>query len=783
MLSRLGRLAMLFGLLLLPLQGVSALHAPPSQAAETIRAGLVQAQLALKNDPEAAARLVEQAHSAYEEALAGSLGSLAPGEHERALGGFDSLNADLAERDASGFAAARSQVWTAILAGSYQIVETSLRNGDGETARLWLLAREFRTATRFSRPNADATLSVDGFIQGTVAAGDALLSVRADLLDTYQARLVESLRALAAADASGFPARRAELAALAEGYFLILAPAYGEQRGAGALSAAEQDFAALRAAALHGLDLSAPLQRVDAALNNFRAAPLSPSERARRAGQLLRFIYLVPVEYGRGVVGGRVTRDFEIQEAITFHTGAYAAFSDLQDLLDARDHEKTARVKTLFDVLAGQLTEASRGVAVADPDQIQSSADEITALLTEVMPVEWAQGSTQGDFDVIASMLDQMQSALRNGEYDMAESSRLEAYAVMETGPEARLMVFAPEMKVRLEDLFWNGQGGNKGLAYLIKHQASLQEVDATRAELDAVLGEAQTLLGASSAPAAVGTSAGLIVFREGLEAVVILASLMSSMKRAAERRYRTPMWIGTGLAILATVLTWLLARGVLQSLARYGEKLEAVVSLIAIGVLLLILNWFFHKTYWTSWIASFHARKRQLITGEAGLWLGLITLGFTSIYREGFEIVLFLQSLVLEAGSGVVLTGVAAGLLAVLLVGLITFRLQRNLPYKDILIITGILMGGVLLQMVGATAHAMQVVGWLTIHVIPSVSLPYWLGIWFGIYPTWEGIALQACSAAFVIGSYYLAEWLDMRRIQHAPAAASSIRANSSQA
>jgi high-affinity iron transporter len=234
----------------------------------------------------------------------------------------------------------------------------------------------------------------------------------------------------------------------------------------------------------------------------------------------------------------------------------------------------------------------------------------------------------------------------------------------------------------------------------------------------------------------------------------------MSSMKRVEEQKYRKPMWVGTVLALVATGLTWLLAHEVLQSMARYGEKLEAVVSLVAIAILLLITNWFFHKTYWTGWIASFHARKRQLISGEAGLWLGLAVLGFTSVYREGFETVLFLQALVLESGTAVVITGVAIALLAVVAVGVVTFRMQVNLPYKKMLIITGILIGAVLLQMVGTTTHVMQVVGWLPIHVIDILPMPYWLGTWFGLYATWEGLALQVLAGAFVIGSYYLAEY-----------------------
>jgi high-affinity iron transporter len=339
---------------------------------------------------------------------------------------------------------------------------------------------------------------------------------------------------------------------------------------------------------------------------------------------------------------------------------------------------------------------------------------------------------------------------------------------VMETGPEARLVVFAPQLKLTLEELFWNGQGEHKGLAYLLNNNASYAEIKATRAQLDLSLEKAQTELGKNTAPAAIAVNAGIIVFREGLEAVVILASLMSSLKSAEERKYRKPMWVGVILALVATALTWMLANSVLQSMARYGEKLEAVVSLIAIAILLLIMNWFFHNSYWTSWIANFHSQKRRLLSQEAGLFVGLVVLGFTSIYREGFEIVLFMQALVLEAGVFTVLVGVLISLAGVVLVGLVVFRLQKNLPYMKILIVTGVLIGSVLLQMVGSTVHVMQVVGWMPIHIVQSMNTPFWMGTWFGIYPTWEGLSLQLASLIFVFGSYYLAEGLRKNKLKN---------------
>jgi high-affinity iron transporter len=74
-------------------------------------------------------------------------------------------------------------------------------------------------------------------------------------------------------------------------------------------------------------------------------------------------------------------------------------------------------------------------------------------------------------------------------------------------------------------------------------------------------------------------------------------------------------------------------------------------------------------------------------------------------------------------------------------------------------LIATGIMIGVVLLVMVGKTAHVLQLLGWFPAHLIEGFQLPYWSGMWFGVYATWEGITVQAAAATVVIGSYLLAE------------------------
>jgi high-affinity iron transporter len=56
-------------------------------------------------------------------------------------------------------------------------------------------------------------------------------------------------------------------------------------------------------------------------------------------------------------------------------------------------------------------------------------------------------------------------------------------------------------------------------------------------------------------------------------------------------------------------------------------------------------------------------------------------------------------------------------------------------------------------------------VVGWLPVHPIAGLQLPYWAGAWLGLFPTWEGLVAQAAAVGLVLGSYFLAEHLRARR------------------
>jgi high-affinity iron transporter len=260
----------------------------------------------------------------------------------------------------------------------------------------------------------------------------------------------------------------------------------------------------------------------------------------------------------------------------------------------------------------------------------------------------------------------------------------------------------------------------------------------------------------------------GVLVFREGLECILVLAAITASMT-GSKKAHRRPVALGAGIAFIATLITWLIAIGIVGQLTENvpALDLQAATGLLAVIVLLVIMNWFFHKIYWGGWIRAHNRRRKALLAnGNAAeisrtrLQLGLILLGFTSLYREGFEVVLFLQSYNLRLGGGVVLKGALLGLTLSGMVAVLTFVLQQRLPYRKMLITTGVLLGVVLLVMVGEQAQEMQLAGWIGRTEISWLVdfIPPWMSMWFAVFPTVETMTAQILAAFLVIGSYYAA-------------------------
>ncbi len=260
-----------------------------------------------------------------------------------------------------------------------------------------------------------------------------------------------------------------------------------------------------------------------------------------------------------------------------------------------------------------------------------------------------------------------------------------------------------------------------------------------------------------------------ILVFREGLETILVLAAIVASF-RAGNQLYRKPVAAGGALALAAGVVTWFLIVWVIHSLPGSELTIQAATGLPALVVLLLVMNWFFHKVYWTGWISHHNKRRRGLLsadpdTNKRRLLLGLALLGFTSVYRECFEIVIFLQNLRELYGASIVLEGVVIGLMFTAAVGVLTFTLHQRLPYKRLLIITGIMLLFVLVVAVGEEVNEMQLAGWIGTTEIGWLHIPGWMGTWLSLFNNWETFVGQFIALALVVGSYVAAQYVRVWR------------------
>src|SRR3954463_15491044 len=177
------------------------------------------------------------------------------------------------------------------------------------------------------------------------------------------------------------------------------------------------------------------------------------------------------------------------------------------------------------------------------------------------------------------------------------------------------------------------------------------------------------------------------ILFREGVEAVLLIAILLGSLAAGSAANYKRPLALGVGAALVATAVLFVLATLVIDVAPLSRELLEAVTALIAVVVLIGVSFWLVSRLEHKRRMEFMRARVASAMA--AGTTAAFAGLGFTAVFREGFETVLFYQALALFA-QGLILWGLlGAGAAAVALgaVGYAILGLGRRLPLKPMLV------------------------------------------------------------------------------------------------
>ncbi len=365
-------------------------------------------------------------------------------------------------------------------------------------------------------------------------------------------------------------------------------------------------------------------------------------------------------------------------------------------------------------------------------------------------------------------MLDEALDAVRAGDRDEAYAIARSAYLDHFEFAEVPLRLREPNLTLDLEFQYATLRNDIKGGEPLSKLQ---EDVGAIQTGLDS----AERALSSAGfvAPALAFTYSFSILFREGVEAVLLIAILLGSLDAGRAKNYRRPLTWGIIAALLATLLTWILASAVIEIAPVNRELLEGVTALAAVLVLAFVSFWLISRLEHRHWLEFMRARVAAAIA--AGSTIAFAGLGFTAVYREGFETVLFYQALAFFA-EGLelwVVLGAVAAVLGLAVVGYAVLKLGRRLPLKPMLIVSASVLLVLSVAFVGNAVRSLQ--GADRIAVTPvSSSLarpPIFVAELTGIHPTQQGLIAQAVLLLiYVVGVLFLFAWRPSRRVAAEP-------------
>ncbi len=622
-------------------------------------------------------------------------------------------------------ARARQHLWTALMAAAHDRALSAIEAGDAGAAADWLTIRDYARASG----DTAAALAVQALGRGELAPAAARAAVEAELLTVAAAELRLALARAAEDGAAGHGTQYAGDLGRIEGLVAYLGGNLADHLGADGKTALE---AALARA---GTDPAA-LAEIQARLAGYAPVALAPEERLRRARLLRRFTALVWEEYANGVRRGEISQPMEYNEARMFRDRAAMVLGDLvpgfaDPAVPERLAALLAEMKTLMDARA---------------DGVEPLVAEALGLIDASFGEEVAQGGYAAAVDALPAALDELLMIARAGDWPGAEMKRLEAYSWFDPDIEQRLVPRAPAAALRLEARFWEGSADRPGLGTLIADRA---EAAALAAEIDGIkadLAAARTRI--ETPPSAAGSalqSAG-IIFREGLEAVLILAALIAALRAEGipPARFRTSLATGVSLALAGSFALWAGARWLFSVSTLAREALEGGTALVAAAVLVwLVLG----LSAGGGHVASFRAR----IAGTATpLSVGI--LAFLVVFREGFESVLFYEALLADAAAIPVLAGLVAGGAAALACGWAVLAAGRRLPLTLFFRATTVLLAVLAVMLAGAGIRGLQTAALIGATPVSWFPDRDWLQLWFGLFPVAEPLAAQALVLAALV-------------------------------
>ena len=269
-------------------------------------------------------------------------------------------------------------------------------------------------------------------------------------------------------------------------------------------------------------------------------------------------------------------------------------------------------------------------------------------------------------------------------------------------------------------------------------------------AELDGTLNEGESEDTAKSAVVATFISCFVLVLREGLEAILVIAAIIAYLVKTGKKKYIMSVYVGALGGILVSILLAFLfgvVAGAQSGIAQ--EVFEGIGMFVAVIVLFYVSNWMLSKSETEAWERYIH-KKVEASVSTGNKWV-LIFAAFIAVAREGAELILFFQGVPVHGTSGRNAMILAIVLSAIVLIAVfLVFRfLTVRLPLKPFFLVTSILMYAMCFSFTGKGVSELQAAGVVNKTVIP------WMGFemdFLGIYATYESLIPQIIVLAVII-------------------------------
>ncbi|MFP3392925.1 FTR1 family protein [Brevibacillus sp. SIMBA_040] len=384
-----------------------------------------------------------------------------------------------------------------------------------------------------------------------------------------------------------------------------------------------------------------------------------------------------------------------------------------------------------------------------EPPNQQKSTEKMQALLTAVedylsgKAVQNAEtapvSADQPSISSLLQLLESVEADLANQDADSA-SSKMDTFISTWPSVEGVVMTKSPETYSSVE-------------AKMVSIPTLILSNPPKWEKAAGLLAEMKTELEPyATASSYTAWDAGLILFREGLEAILIIVSLLTFLNKSGNAHKRKWIWSGAAVGIVASAILAVVLSIVFSNLSTGSsrETIEGVTGLIAVLFMITIGAWLHRKSNLQAW-NRFVEQSIGASLAKGALW-SLSFTAFLAVVREGAETIIFYMGMAATISMTDLLVGIVGALVVLAVIGYAIIRLSTRIPVRPFFLVAGLLLYYMAFKFVGVSVHALQVTGHLSAHSSDFlVHIPT-----LGIYANWETTVPQIIVLAIVIFNFF---------------------------